>query len=185
MHGSTLTVTSYPWRTSPVKRGKWVLEQLLCASPPPPPPGVEGLLPETKPTGSLRQRMEAHRTKEECAVCHRAMDPIGFGLENFDGIGRWRTVDDGFPVDATGEMEGAKFGGAVELAALIAKDPRWPRCVVQQLLTYALGRGIGRDDGARLDALTKALVERWRMRDLVERIVLDDGFRARRGEPVP
>jgi hypothetical protein len=140
-HASMLTVTSNPTRTSPVKRGKWVLEQLLCTAPPPPPPGVAGLQRQSMPSASLRERMESHRADPLCAACHTLMDPIGFGLENFDGTGRWRELDGGFAIDASGALPGEQaFEGGVELAALLAQDARFPRCVVSKLYTYALGR---------------------------------------------
>ena len=138
---SILTVTSQPTRTSPVKRGKWVLEQLLCTTPPPPPPGVAGLTREKTPSASLRERMEVHRSEPMCSACHNIMDPIGFGLENFDGTGKFRTLEGDFAIDASGTLPGGEaFQGSVELSALLAKDPRFPRCVVTQMYTYALGR---------------------------------------------
>jgi hypothetical protein len=179
-----LTVTSYPTRTSPVKRGKWVLQQLLCSPPPAPPPGVEGLVKEEMPTGSLRERMEAHRKDPVCSSCHTLMDPIGFGMENYDGIGAYRTSDQGFDVDASGTLpDGTDFNGALELAQLLAGDERLPRCMAQQLLTYALGRGTQAYDSDDLTQVTDAFVAGgYRFRQLVELIALSDAFRKRRGE---
>lgn len=179
-----LTVTSYPTRTSPVKRGKWVLEQLLCAPPPPPPPGVEGLTTEEMPQGSLRERMEAHRTDPVCASCHTAMDPIGFGFENYDGIGKYRDTDQGFDIDPSGMLpDGTGFSGPIELAGLLAQDDRLPRCMAQQLFTYALGRGPERYDRDDLTAITQAFVSGgYHFRELAESIVLSDAFRMRRAE---
>lgn len=184
MHGSFLTVTSHPDRTSPVKRGQWVLGQLLCEPPRPPPPNVEGLPPETNPTGTLRERMERHRTQPSCAACHQLMDPIGFGLENFDAIGRWRTTDSGFAIDPSGALPGGgEFRNAQEMTAQLARDSRYPRCVTQQLFTYALGRGPEDYDQATLDRIAAAWsADGMRLRDLVTRIVLSDSFRQRRGE---
>lgn len=184
-HGSVLTVTSHPARTSPVLRGQWILTQLLCAPTPPPPPGVEGLPMEVMPSGSLRQRLEAHRARPECAACHARLDPLGFGLENFDAVGLWRTTDQGFPVDSVGTLpDGTTFRTPSELGGVLARDPRYARCVTRQVLTYALGRGMEPSDDDTLDQLSG----RWtttglRLRDLVRAVVLSDAFRKRRGEP--
>src|SRR4029079_13792644 len=107
---SVLTVTSNPTRTSPVKRGKWVLENILGTPPPPPPPEVPPLEEEAgaEARGSLRERMEQHRAKAECAICHNRMDPLGFGLENYDGIGRWRTEHEKFAIDPSGVLPGGQ-----------------------------------------------------------------------------
>jgi len=156
-HASVLMVTSEPGRTSPVKRGAWVLSNLLCSPPPPPPPGVEGL--DEAPAGgeslTVRQRLELHRTDPACAACHRVMDPIGFGLENFDAVGRWRTEDQGQPLDTRGTLpDGTTFSSAEELGRIVANDARFRRCVAQKLATYALGRGIEADrDSALIEAV--------------------------------
>ena len=177
-HASILTATSHPARTSPVKRGKWVLEQLLCTTPPPPPPGVDGLAQEATPSGSLRERMEAHRSEPVCAGCHTFMDPIGFGLENFDGTGRFRRDDRGFAVDATGTLpSGEAFEGGVELARLIAADVRFPRCVVTKLATFALG--------AKPRWNVRPFTDRWLadgggLRDLVISLIMSEPFRTHR-----
>lgn len=143
-----LTALSYPHRTSPVRRGKWVLGQLLCQEPAPPPAGVEGL-PETSATGdlSLRERMEIHRSDPSCAACHLSMDPIGLGLENFNAVGLWRDEDSSGLIDASGVLPGAlAFVGHADLGSIIAEDPAFHRCVTRQLLTYALGRGLSTAD---------------------------------------
>jgi hypothetical protein len=143
-----LTALSYPHRTSPVRRGKWVLGQLLCQEPAPPPAGVEGL-PETSETGdlSLRERMEIHRSDPGCASCHLSMDPIGLGLENFNAVGLWRDEDSSGPIDASGVLpDELAFVGHADLASIIAEDPAFHRCVTRQLLTYALGRGLSTAD---------------------------------------
>jgi hypothetical protein len=182
--GSLLTVTSFPTRTSPVKRGKWVLEQLLCEPPPPPPPGVEGLTKEDMPTGSLRERMEQHRSNPECAACHTSMDPIGFGFEQYDGIGTFRTRDQSFAIDPSGMLPGgAAFAGPLELAALLASDARLPHCMAEQLFIYALGRGPARHDQADLDAIAEGFVAGGhRFRQLAELVATSHAFRYRRGE---
>jgi hypothetical protein len=143
--GSILTVTSYPTRTSPVKRGKWLLENLLGAPPPPPPANVPALKENDeggKPT-TVRARMEEHRKNPTCAACHARMDPLGFALDNFDAIGRWRTSDAGTTIDASGALpDGTKFRGSEELRALLLKrGDEFVATFTDKLMTYALGRG--------------------------------------------
>jgi hypothetical protein len=184
--GSVLLMTSYPDRTSPVRRGKWVLEQLLCAPPPPPPPDVIGSFGEGRGKGTLRQRLEEHRSRPECAGCHRLMDPIGFAFERFDAIGRLRGTDSGMAIDDSGELpDGQRFAGAAELSGVLSRDPRFVRCTVEKLMTYALGRAPEPAvDAQRLEALYAALEpEGSTLRTLIERLVLDEAFRSRRGEP--
>lgn len=155
-HGSVLTVTSNPTRTSPVKRGKWVLDVLLASPTPPPPPGV-GDLNESKQAveaASLRERLLEHRKNPSCGACHDRFDPLGFALENFDATGAWRDRDGGFPIDASGELpDGTHLGGAADLRATLACDPRFVRALVKKLMTYALGRGLGPADDPSLDAV--------------------------------
>jgi hypothetical protein len=143
---SILTVTSYPNRTSPVERGKWVLTNLLGVPPQPPPPNIPPL-PDGGADGkvvSLRERMEKHRANPVCAGCHRSMDPIGFAMENFDGIGRWRATEDGRPIDASGTLfTGAKVDGMTGLRNEIAKRPDvFVGVLTERMLTYAVGRGL-------------------------------------------
>ena len=182
--GSLLTVTSYPTRTSPTKRGKWLMTQLLCSEPPAPPPGVEGLVTEMTPTGSIRQRLEKHREIPFCATCHQEMDPLGFGLEHYDGVGAYRKDDSGFPVDATGELPGGrKFDGMRELSAIIADDPRFSPCVAEKMLTYGLGRGTEADDEDDLAHLAKEFDSRGqKLSDLIKLVATSEPFRMRRGE---
>jgi mono/diheme cytochrome c family protein len=145
-HGALLATTSYPDRTSPVLRGKWLLNNIFGLPVPPPPPGVDTNLAETRPgavPASIRERLAQHRTDPGCASCHTAIDPLGFALENFDAIGGWRTVDEsGRAVDATGTtMTGATFEGLAGLRALLLEQPeQFPRTVTEKLLAYALGR---------------------------------------------
>lgn len=149
--GAVLTATSYPTRTSPSSRGKFVLEALLGAPPPPPPPGVGVLADSDHATSeaSLRERLERHRSDAACSSCHATIDPIGFGLENFDAIGRWRTRDGKFAVDAEGALpDGRAFSGPARLAALVADDPAFVRCLAEQLVIYALGRSLEDADRA-------------------------------------
>jgi len=141
-HGSVLTVTSYANRTSVVQRGKWILENLLGSPPPPPPPDVPPL-ENTKVEGGLRKRMEQHRQNPVCAACHAQLDPLGFALENFDGVGTWRTTDERAPIDASGVMpDGTKFTGPIDFReALQSRPEALLRTLTEKLLTYATGRG--------------------------------------------
>jgi Protein of unknown function (DUF1592)/Protein of unknown function (DUF1588)/Protein of unknown function (DUF1585)/Protein of unknown function (DUF1587)/Protein of unknown function (DUF1595) len=149
---SIMTVTSYPDRTAPTIRGKWVLEQLLGTPPPPPPPNVPALKDDaTVKVLTMRQRMEEHRASPQCAVCHRMMDPIGFALENFDGLGKWRDTDgeEGTEqIDSSGVLpDGTKFEGAVGLRdILLSKRELFVETFTERLLTYALGRGVEQYD---------------------------------------
>jgi len=145
-HGSVLTATSYADRTSVVLRGKWVLETLLGAPPPPPPANVPPL-EEDAPGGestSLREKMEQHRANPVCAQCHNNMDPLGFALENFDAIGRWRDEDDGAPIDAAITWRGLVVDGPATFreALLAESDDEYVHTVTEKLLTFALGRGL-------------------------------------------
>lgn len=158
---AVLTATSHPLRTSPVLRGKWVLEQLLGDPVPPPPPDA-GALPEDghHPDGlSLRQQLELHRADPGCASCHSRMDPLGFGLENFDPIGRWRTEDSGAPIDAQGELpSGETFNGPQELKAiLMARKTDFARHLSRKMLGYAIGRSLHRFDQCVVDDAVEAL----------------------------
>jgi hypothetical protein len=148
-HGSQLTVSSQPGRTSPVQRGKWFMQTFLGVSPPSPPPGVVIRIASTEKDAhggtkqSMRQQMELHRTTEPCKSCHKIMDPIGFTLENFDAVGKWRTEDGGVPVDASGELvDGTKMNGVASLREVaIRYSPQFVRVAAEKLLIYALGRG--------------------------------------------
>jgi hypothetical protein len=144
---SILTVTSNPTRTSPVKRGKWIMETLLNDAPPPPPPGVPELKEErpNELTGTLREKMKQHRADPVCNSCHQVMDQLGFALENFDAIGAFREKEGQFAIEATGELpSGEKFAGAAELRALLlsTKQKEFVGCVTEKMLTFALGRGL-------------------------------------------
>jgi hypothetical protein len=181
---SVLTVTSNPTRTSPVKRGKWVLEQILGAPPPPPLPDVPELSEGAKDDrpSTLRQRLEAHRANPNCANCHAKMDPIGFGLENFDATGAWRTRDGSLPIDASGSLpSGPSFRGPEGLKAfLMAREDEFARCLTQKMLTYALGRGLGPADREAVDRAVVALArDGYRFSRLVVEVVKSDPFRKR------
>lgn len=180
-----LTVTSFPTRTSPVKRGAWVMSNLLCQEPPAPPPGVEALPAPQTPNASLRQRMEAHRANPTCAGCHSMMDPIGFGMEPFDGVGRTRTQDTGgFAIVASGTLpNGRTFNGPAELTRILKDDPRFPHCLSEKLFTYGLGRSPTRQESCQVEAITHQFAERGhRLSGLVKAITLSRTFTHRRGE---
>ncbi|MBI5772210.1 MAG: DUF1592 domain-containing protein [Verrucomicrobia bacterium] len=188
-HGSILTLTSNPTRTSPVKRGKFVLENLLGTPPPPPPPDVPELADEREGkelTGTLRQRMEQHRNDPNCSGCHARMDPIGFGMENFDGIGAWRGQEGGLAVDASGKLvSGENFAGPAELRDILAKSKskEFIRCLSEKMLTYALGRGLEYYDRCAVDEITKGVAQGGhRFSALVTSIVKSTPFLMRRGE---
>jgi mono/diheme cytochrome c family protein len=185
---SVLTVTSNPTRTSPVKRGKWILEQILGAPPPPPPPDVPELKDETQRAESLRQRMEQHRANPSCASCHARMDPLGFGLENYDAVGAWRDRDDSFPIDASGTLpSGQSFRGPGQLKEILkARRAEFARCLTEKLLTYALGRGLDLQDRCVVDRIVTDLArQQYRFSRLVLGIVRSDPFRKRKVETQP
>ena len=190
-HGSVLTVTSYATRTSPVLRGKWLLENLLGAPPPPPPPdipalreiGEEGVAPS-----SVRERMELHRRNPVCASCHAQMDPLGFALENFDAIGRWReTGEGGTPIDATAELpDGTTISGPAGLARVFVEQPdRFASTVVEKLLTYATGRGVEYYDAPVVRAIVRAAAAHdYRWSSLISGVVTSAPFQMRMSDGV-
>ncbi len=185
---SVLTVSSYPTRTSVVLRGKFLLDNVLNSPPPPPPPDVPTL--DEASVGverSLRAQMETHRTVALCASCHTKMDPLGFGLENYDAIGRWRVMDGKFPVDATGTFpNGRPFSGPAEMKTLLRdRLPEFTRGLAEKLLTYALGRGVESYDRLALQALVRQTAAAdYRLQALIQAIVKSVPFQARRGETV-
>jgi mono/diheme cytochrome c family protein len=157
-HAGILTLASNATRTSPVKRGKFVLDQLLNTPPPPPPPDVPELEDQKQLKGTLRQQMEQHRTNAVCASCHQRMDPIGFAFENFDAIGAWRDKDAGGAIDASGVLpDGRKFDGPDGLKTIMKSDKAaFVRCVAEKMLTYALGRGLEDYDRRAVNAIVQA-----------------------------
>jgi Protein of unknown function (DUF1592)/Protein of unknown function (DUF1588)/Protein of unknown function (DUF1587)/Protein of unknown function (DUF1585)/Protein of unknown function (DUF1595)/Ca-dependent carbohydrate-binding module xylan-binding len=179
-----MTVLSHPDQTSPVKRGKWVLDQLLCTPPPPPPAGVQNNPPSVDPNVSVREQLEMHRQDPKCAACHDLLDPLGLSLEHYDAIGGYRTVDGGKPVDASGNLpDGTQFGDALELAGLLAMDDDFTKCTVRHSFTYALGRGVTDSDQPYLDEiLVAADADGFTLRDLALAIATSEPFRMRRGE---
>ncbi|MBK1882785.1 DUF1592 domain-containing protein [Luteolibacter pohnpeiensis] len=175
--GSVLTLTSYPRRTSPVLRGKYVLENILDTPPPPPPPNI----PQLEAAGahgknlSLRQQMELHRSDPSCSSCHALMDPIGFGLENFNAVGAWRSEDRGKPIDSSGKLaDGSTFANSTELRELISgkQRPLFHRALATKLLTYALGRGLEWYDRPAVDQIVlKAETEESRFIPLILAVI--------------
>jgi mono/diheme cytochrome c family protein len=182
-HASILSISSYATRTSPVLRGKWVLDTLLGAAPPPPPDGIPPLVEKDLGTAaSMRQRLEQHRENPSCAACHNATDPIGFGLENYDAAGAWRTRDGNFDIDNSGTLpDGRSFAGAKALKQILKADAGlFARNFTERLLTYALGRGLEPADRSVVDQIIRdAASDNYRFETLVNQIVTSRPFRMR------
>jgi hypothetical protein len=182
--GAILTVTSLSTRTSPVVRGKWILENIIGTPPPPPPPNVPALednAPGKKPR-SMRERLEAHRKNPPCAGCHRIMDPIGFALEPFDAVGAWRTTDAGSPIDGSGQLaNGLKVDGPVSLRQALLSDPEvFVTTMTEKLMVYALGRGLGPHDMPAVRAVVRAAAQHnYRFSSIVEGIARSVPFQMR------
>ena len=184
-HASVLTVSSYATRTSPVLRGKWILENILNSAPPPPPADVPNL-DETKiaSAASLRTQLEEHRKNPTCASCHARMDPLGFGLENYDAIGGWRAEESKKPIDASGTLpDGRTFNGPMELKAIVMADRQaFAECLTEKLLTYGLGRGLERYDKPVIKKIAGTVAANdYRFSSLVLEIVKSLPFQKRRG----
>jgi len=180
-HASILTLTSNPTRTSPVKRGKWILENILGNEPPPAPPNVPDfeITAKANPDASLRQQLEKHRNHPGCASCHKTLDPLGFGFENFDAVGRWRDKDGGHAIDASGTLPGGDtFSGPVELVRILKKSDRdFGRCFTEKLLTYALGRGLEYYDRCAVDRILDVAAEQeFRFQVLATQVALSRPF---------
>jgi hypothetical protein len=184
--GSVLAVSSYPSRTSPTIRGKYVLNNILGTPPPPPPPDVPAL--DDAKIGaevSMRKQLEAHRDNAVCASCHGRMDVLGFGLENYDAIGKWRTVDGKFPIDVGGTMpNGKSFQTAAQMRAiLMASMPQVSRCLIEKIMTYALGRGMQTYDNRTIDQINKTVAaDDYHFQTLIFEVVRSLPFQSRRGE---
>lgn len=183
---SVLTVSSYPTRTSVVLRGKYVLNNILGSEIPPPPPDVPALDESAVGTlMSLRQQMEKHRADPMCASCHNKMDPLGFGLENYNAIGKWRTQDGKFPVDASGTLpDGKSFQTPDEMRALLmAALPQFSRCLTEKMLTYALGRGLHPYDRRTVDGIERDMAAGgYHFQSLIFEIVHSVPFQMGRGD---
>ncbi len=186
--GSILTVTSYPNRTAPTIRGKWILENVLGSPPPPPPPNVPSLRQENDEGRvlNMREQMELHRANPVCASCHKAMDPLGFALENFDAIGNWRIVDgaSGAPIDASGALpDGTPFTGLAELREVLAAKRRedFVLTTIERLMTYALGRGVDHRDAPVMRAVMReTAADDHRLSSIITAIVKSTPFSMRR-----
>ena len=176
---SILTVTSDPTRTSPVKRGKWILENLLNTPPPPAPPNVPEL-EKARLTGTLRERMEQHRANPACAACHNMMDPLGFALENYDAVGLWRDREGGEEIDASGRLpDGTNFRGVGELREMLVRERKdqFTRCLAEKLLIYAIGRGTEYYDKCAVDQIVlEAQQHDYRFAYLIAGIIKSDPF---------
>jgi hypothetical protein len=180
---SVLTVSSYPNRTSPVLRGKWILENILNAPPPPPPPNVPSLDEHAVgKSASLREQLEQHRASPACASCHARMDTLGFALEHFDAIGRWRDKDGKFPIETSGALpDGRSFKDHAGLRALLRSDAgSFTECLAGKMLAYALGRGLERQDREAVKAIAGRVArEGYRFSSLVLGIVRSAPFQMR------
>ena len=180
-----LTVTSMADRTSPVRRGNWVLEHVLCDPTPAPPPGVLPINTPAMGSGlTVRAVLEQHRASAACSPCHKSIDPLGLGFENYDAIGAYRTMDNGQSVDASGNLpDGRTFTGAQALAPLLANDPRFTNCVVRQALTYAVGRSFDTSEARAYAAgVAQPLMGKGTWPDLVRAVATSAAFVTRRGE---
>jgi hypothetical protein len=181
-----MSVLSHPFTTSPVKRGKWVLDQILCLPPAPPPPDINIPPPDPNSADTVAEQLAAHRQNAACAVCHDNIDPLGLAFENYDAIGKFRTHDQGRPIEAAGNfpITGESFADALELLELLGESPEFTACTVQKLYVYALGRGLTPADSSYLDEIELAHVSSGqRLPALIKSIVTSDAFRMRRGEP--
>ena len=182
---SILTLTSNPNRTSPVKRGQWILQQILGTPPPPPPPNIEPLdeSHQAAESASLRDRMELHRSNPQCASCHNQMDPIGFALENYNAVGQWRTTDGDFLINPSGVLPGGQmFENIIELKKVLKStgSKKFTRCLIENMLTYALGRGLETSDFCTVEAIRgKLSTDDYRIHGILFGIVESNAFQFR------
>jgi hypothetical protein len=184
---SVLMQTSHADSTSPVKRGAWILTNILCSPPPPPPPGVLTNLPDVNPDAGIsttRDQLAAHRTNATCSACHSVIDPLGLGLENYDAVGAYRATQGGQPIDSSGVLPGGvPFKNGLELTALLAKDARLYSCVAQKLFTFAVGRAPTNKEAPHIQALSASNMDT--IRQVLGNVVLSEPFRSRHGEVMP
>ncbi|MEI7986080.1 MAG: DUF1592 domain-containing protein [Armatimonadota bacterium] len=185
--GAVLAITSNPTRTSPTKRGRWILEQILGTPPPPPPPGVDdlGVTAAINPSFSLRKKMEEHRKNPACAVCHLKMDALGFGFENYDSVGKWRTKDDNMAIDSSAVLpDGSKFSGPTQLKAVLMNNKKeFAYSFAEKLMTFALGRGVDINDKCFIDdVVKKAEANGYKFSAVVQGIASSEPFRKRKGD---
>jgi hypothetical protein len=180
--GALLTITSDAARSSPVKRGKWFLETFLGLSPPDPPPGVDTSLPEMEEgeaPKTLRAQLEAHRTNPNCSACHKIFEPMGLAMENFDGVGKWRTLDAGSPIDPTGVTnDGTPLDGIGTLREFTVQNgDLFAQVVTEKLLTYAIGRGLEYEDMPQVRSITRNAAERdYRFLSLLKGVIESPAF---------
>jgi hypothetical protein len=187
--GALLTLTSFSSRTSVVRRGEFVFSRMLCQHVPPPPPGVEGISMEDAEGLTLRERLERHRSDPACTGCHTLMDPLGFGLENYDAVGRFRTLEGTLPVDASGVLpDGTNFDGAAELGQILGDDPGFVKCVTKKFATYAGGRMLhsggsahGKNDEGWVEHLTEQAEQDGggSLRAVIRAVLTSEIFRSR------
>jgi hypothetical protein len=185
-HGSILTVTSYATRTSPVVRGKWILENFLGTPPTPPPPDVPALRENTVAANlPIRERLAEHRANASCASCHRLIDPVGFSLEQFDAVGHWRTTEEGRAVDAAGGLpDGSEFDGVAGLEKALLRRPEWfVRTLTEKLFTFALGRPPEEFDAPAIRKIIRdARPQEYRFSSLIVGLATSTPFQMRKSQ---
>ena len=187
--GAVLAVSSLPHRTSPVLRGKWILDTMLGTPPPPPPADVPALNEAPSASGeftSLRKQMEAHRSDPQCASCHNMMDPLGFGLENYDVLGSYRTQNRGKPIDTSGTLpDGTQFDGSDELKLwLLKRKDQFVRNLTRKILGYSLGRSLTGEDSCAIDSIVETLAkDNYHTQTLIVEIVKSVPFRYKQVAP--
>ncbi len=182
--GGLMSVLAHPNVTSPIKRGKWVVEQLLCIEPPPPPPDAETTVDPSFDEGPMRERLAKHREDPSCAACHELMDPVGLSFEHYDGIGAWRDMEGPYEIDPSGTLPiGGDFADAVQMVDLIASSDEFSHCVAEKVLLYGLGRGIEKyDEDIIGEAADEFSAAGYQLQTLITQLATSDNFRMRRGE---
>jgi hypothetical protein len=182
--GGLMSVLAHPNVTSPVKRGKWVLEQLLCIEPPPPPPDAETTVDPSFEEGPMRDRLAKHREDPSCAACHELMDPVGLAFEHYDGMGAWRDTEGPYAIDPSGTLPiGGDFDDALQMVDLIASSNEFAHCVAEKVLLYGLGRGVeDHDEDVIADAADTFAASGFHLETLITALATSDNFRMRRGE---
>ncbi|MGH1347065.1 MAG: DUF1592 domain-containing protein [Nannocystales bacterium] len=182
--GGLMSVLAHPNVTSPVKRGHWVVSQLLCIEPPPPPPDAETTVDPSFDEGPMRERLAKHREDPACAACHELMDPVGLAFENYDGMGAWRETEGPYDIDPSGTLPiGGDFGDALQMVELIATSDEFSHCVAEKVMLYGLGRGIEKYDEDVIGEAADAFSESgYQLQTLLVGLATSDNFRMRRGE---
>ncbi len=182
--GGLMSVLAHPNVTSPVKRGHWVVGQLLCIEAPPPPPDAETTVDPSFDEGPMRERLAKHREDPSCASCHQLMDPVGLAFENYDGMGAWRETEGPYDIDPSGNLPiGGDFGDALQMVELIAKSDEFSHCVAEKVMLYGLGRGVeGYDEDTIGEAADAFAASGYQLQTLLVGLATSDNFRMRRGE---